>query len=134
MVFRASNTLTDVRRVRLDSLRGPLPKLSQIQTKANRKTYAHILRQKSHSPSIQPFIPMLSVPPSNLLQPWVNRPLAQRPFILFLDDIDEAGVCNHSLERVGDVDLFSEDFGAFDGELGAVVEGVARFDGIVVGF
>lgn len=76
---------------------------------------------------------MLRVPPPNVFQSLINRPFANRPFVLHLDYIYESGCSNHIFQLRGYVDRLPKLFAGFDGKHGTVMEEVVRADRTVVG-
>ena len=76
---------------------------------------------------------MLCVPPPNIFQSLVDRPLPNRPLEFFLDYIHEAGIGDHLFEYWGNDDVFPELFTGFNSKFTTLVKDVVGSNGVVIG-
>ena len=76
---------------------------------------------------------MLCIPPPNILQPLIDRPFANRPFVFSLDDINKASICDHLFEQRSYDNSFSEFLGGLNRKFAALVEDVIGRNGFIIG-
>ena len=95
-------------------------------------TYAHVLSHQPHQPGIYTLNPMLRIPPSNVFQPLIGWPFADRPFVFLLHYINKAGIRDHLLQQRGYRNFFTEPFRRLDGKTGTLSKDLVGANRIVV--
>lgn len=83
-------------------------------------THPETPRHKRHCPALQAFLPVVQLPPSDVLQAFVFSPCPKRPPESLFYHINKSGLLNEAGHCLFDEHCFAEQFSTFGGERAAL--------------